>query len=44
MEGVAGKREACGPSKLSIPRTFRDKLQIQLEIFYSMITLLIILS
>ena len=26
-DGVRGERESCGPSKFSIPRTSRDKLQ-----------------
>ena len=28
MEGVRREREACGPSKFSIHRTSRDKLQL----------------
>ena len=29
-EGVRGEREACAPSKLSIPRTSQNKLQVEL--------------
>ena len=29
MEGVGGVREACGPSKFSIPKTSEDKLQLE---------------
>ena len=30
-EWVRGEREAYGPSKFSIPRTSRDKLQVELQ-------------
>ena len=29
--GEGGEREACGPSKFSIPKTSQDKLQLELK-------------